>query len=789
MLSDDRSTYLEKMPHFIARNYQALLSAADPETVVRAGLATFTHGLRYLTIILISEYLTRDKENISDPHLNELIVRDLPLGMLQTWTDVFFWMMKVYEGYPKLLFLPELYDFYWDVSRLEEHHPREDLVRTIKRMVALRNSLALQRLPGSPGGWHERADEVKEHLSFLFSRLGFLTRYNLLRILDVDQGQVTAELHMGIHPAQIVLSPGQFHLQPNWYYLSDGNGDYLQLEPLLTGWDTDPDVVALFQARNKYDELIYLLTHTGKTSISGKDRAEEFTELIETIELRKQKLFGKNDITWLRIFADAQVISRRLMSTAAGKYDPEVYLQRGQVLDHFRDFLHSAKSCFVLTGRSGAGKSSFVLSLREEFSPDPNICLLVIDAAAAEAASGLSEYVTQAFRKQWGLAPDEFPDFWGICASLAGQQRGKLVLVLDGINENAKAADLLEQVNDLLLQDWPWLKVMITSRPETWRKISTGKRLANDRFYVAPAGMQTLIDELPELSALDLGQFSWGELSAVYDLYRVKYGLKTGYAELKPVVRDLIREPLNLWMIANTCAGKALPPETAAEKIIDEYMGALLRTGRIKPQDKDMLERELVPLFAGGPGTYKKTIGLIDLDRAGNDLKARVYDTGELDTGELIRESFQRLVDAQIMVSRLQGSESNVEFRLERFYDYFVGMYLYRQIEGWYGSAEQGYQALLEEMKTAPFLWGAVQRSLSLSIQANDLGVLHSLVYLETPEAAHLVASTLKAYAAHSPDLVRELTREWLNRSPSPNSVYNETKLQLNSRECCTFVS
>src|SRR5690242_9695073 len=117
---------LTNMPHFIATHYQRLLKTQQPQEQVVLIVQIYNLILRILTIILVSQYLIRDRENVSDPYLDALLLQKFHHLTPDAWEEIFFTALKAYEGKQDLFFIPELYDFYWDTSIFP--HKRRDEV-------------------------------------------------------------------------------------------------------------------------------------------------------------------------------------------------------------------------------------------------------------------------------------------------------------------------------------------------------------------------------------------------------------------------------------------------------------------------------------------------------------------------------------------------------------------------------------------------------------------------------------------------------------------------------------
>src|SRR6266567_8858110 len=96
------------MPTFIAINYQRLLEARDPQEQVVLILHIYNLGLRVLTINLVSQYVFRDRDRVSDSYLDKLLEQKFPHLTPDAWEEMLFIALRSYEGNQDLLFMPEL---------------------------------------------------------------------------------------------------------------------------------------------------------------------------------------------------------------------------------------------------------------------------------------------------------------------------------------------------------------------------------------------------------------------------------------------------------------------------------------------------------------------------------------------------------------------------------------------------------------------------------------------------------------------------------------------------------
>jgi hypothetical protein len=756
---------LDLLPHFIAVSYRTILSATDDKAGVQSSLKTFSLSLRFLTILLISQYIFRDERDMSEPELNQLLTERLPFADLQDWYSVFVTTLKAYEGSPERLFVPEIYNLYWDCTDpTTRHHPRPDNQKILKELVALSNdwleSHAPKALPTNPNEWAALKQKVQQRLEQWLEQLAFLVDYELLRIVEVAQQCCSAERHVGLEVTRIEFQFEEHDLQPNWYYLSKGRRDFLKLEPLLTSWHTKNDATALFR-RIQYARLLYMLAQSNDI-FADDSRRDEFMDLLATIERYKKGVSWTEELTWLHVKTTAEELTSALMSTVTRRYDPEVYLQRREALGQFRSYLNSDKRCFVLTGKSGAGKSNFILSLVEEFKDDSGVCVMSLDASQVDVNKGLKTFLSEEFcRYAGGQVPQVLPDILEKIGQIPDMEDRVIVLVLDAINENMNPSALLMQANELLRQPYKWLKIVITSRPEAWQRACHGQRLAESLFYQSPVNLQQ--DEYqPYLSAYDMRPFNWEELQIVYARYRIKFSLKTDYHTLGIDVLQMIREPLQLWMIANTYEGNSIPEALPADRVVENYLEALIINKSLYSEDILMMQRELIPLLEQKNGQFVRDITGEQLYAAGNNMFERVFSLGNYSSGEKIRASFQRLADAQIFIAQVQQVKPVVKFKYERFYDHFFGQYLYQKYIESSSASLEACHTLMAAIQQSPFLWGAVQRALYIALDKGALALIKSLAQSADAYIPQLLFAILEMYSTKSPDTVRAIIRYWL---------------------------
>ncbi|MFL5700794.1 MAG: hypothetical protein ACJ797_27280, partial [Ktedonobacteraceae bacterium] len=565
-VSDFNEFVLRQMPTFIAINYQRLLEAQDPQEQVTLILHIYNLGLRALTINLVSQYLFRDRalDRVSDPYLDTLLEQRFPHLTVDTWEEMLFTTLRAYEGHRNLFFMPQLYDFYWAPST-HHHSGRAEVKPPFDRLTQATLEHQTQRLlPQDASGWQVLAAELLAHLRKILQSLSFIGEYDLIHVLAHDEQTYTFELHKG---TQVVTDqrplPQRAHLTSDWFYLRAGTEELLPLHPLLIFWKNsiEPTDTGVFD-RWIQERLKYLLATPGQIRFDEK-RVRDFVKLIYfTIKEAVGEQERAENLTWVQLCDLCEKITSQYMATVRGKYHQELYLPRDIARQHVEVFLADPKKRgFVLVGKSGVGKSNFLLALAEELHQSrDDVCVLMYDGANLPiASSSLTEIISQDFSNRGFLSRQPLQRVWREISQIGGIDERLVVVCVDAVNENAQATELLRQLDALVQSHWRWLKVVLSSRPETWKEIKRGVKLAEMHYYQEPSTANVGIELEPFSYSEQMEPFTPQELPKVYSNYQREFRLQTPYEALTHQVRETLRDPLNLWLLASTYKGQAIP--------------------------------------------------------------------------------------------------------------------------------------------------------------------------------------------------------------------------------------
>lgn len=740
---------LSEMPSFIAVNYQRLLKAQTPQERVELALHIYNLGLRALTISLVSQYLIWDRERTRDPYLNELLLKKFPHLTLDAWQQLLFATLRAYEGNRDLFFMPELYDFYWDTSILP-HRRRAEVEQPFERLTQLAVEKQANRLsPSSETAWEQLAAETMSLLQQILHRLAFIGQYDLIRVVDFDDDFYDLEVHKSL---KIIKRrdprPKDVRLTPGWFYLRRQTMELFLLHPLLVFWQEKPtgNEVALSDIgvydRVIYERLQYLLTTLGKTVLDEHSVHTFITLLYETIEEFKHKRQKTERLTWWQLRDLCDEISQRRMGTVRHKYRQELYLQRDKTYQAFENFLESDKRCFVLIGKSGVGKSNFLVALGETLQQShSDLCLLMYDGAHLQVEPSITEMISQDFDNRLVLADRRVQHIWREIAQVEGIEQRRVILCVDALNENPQAKNLLRQLDELVQSSWPWLKVLFSSRPETWRSIKRGVRLA-EWLYYREEGATTLGVELEQFSYSEqMEAFSRQELPTAYNKYRQVFNLQTPYKALPPELREMLRDPLNLWLIANTYEGQPLPNRLKVTELIEQYIQALLQSERLHKTDLRLLERQLVPLLVNEQDC-RNAITIADIDAVGGGLYETIYSDQLLSDGQRLNQSFINLLDTDILVRQAERREEKITFKYERFYEHFVGKRIF-ELSKARTNPVTFFREWVSKIQAAPFLWGAIKNALLQEAKKRGPETLIQLCFTDQQRVKEMMVSVL----------------------------------------------
>ena len=747
MNSSDFDKYIiTNMPRFISVSYLRILESKSHKEKLKNVIHTYNMQLRILTLALVSQYLTRDRERISDSKLNRLLLEKFPHMTPDSWVEILFAMLRSYENKQSLFFVPDIYNFYWDSSTFP-HKPILEIEQCYKRLTQIDMELTRQPLSEDLVRLQDLSNEAFLCLRYIFEKLSFLSDYDLIRVLDYveedDHIVYQCELHKGIETkisTQTCVSTSELTI--GWFYLHR-DGKFLPLHPLLISFEHDEILSDYSSDAGVYDifmeeKIRYILVNLlDKRTLNNKRVTDNFISLIyETIYESKNPNAYKLDIDWFQMRDACREITKRQVAAVKNKYQENLYLEREETKQAFNQFINSDKQCFVLIGKSGVGKSNFLLALADDqYRYRGDICFLMYDGAFLNVDRLLEENIVKDLKYEGIISDLGESSIWREIDRIHRIYECKFVLCIDAINENPNSKELLIQLDSIAREARSWLKVVFSCRPDNWQSIKQGVKLSEDRYYREEDSglLGVLMSEFTYSTKIK--PFSRQELPDVYSKYQTAFKISTPYAVLKERgdICDIIQDPLSLRLISNTYEGEQIPTTLKVTKVIEEYIQSVLT-----PKELELLEDKIVPLMVQGED-FTNSISVDDIKKADNGLLDDIYSQQELSDGSRYNQQFVNLVDADILTRKGEGRKQSISFTYERFYEYFIGKILFARItnessQKKEASWKKAYLSWSRKIKANPYLWGAVKRCLESHLEA-----------LDSPTASKLCLSLCKS--------------------------------------------
>ncbi len=774
---------LTEYPYPIAVGYRRVLEATDWPTRVNLALRLFEYGLRTLALGLISQYLIRDADTVSDPALNKLLLNKLPRPTLGNWKDMLFTALKAYADQRDLFFMPELYDLYWK-------RRYEDIQRPYDRLIQVRNDLAHRPKPTTDAAWQILGKEVMTHLREVLGQFTFLQHYDLMHIVTRRDNIYECLLYTGEHRVRSAIPLiTNVSLEPKQFYLSKGQQDFLAMYPLLIFWE-DPTAsdtsnqeasdTGLYDTFTK-TSVNYILTVLQRM-IQDRSRVGEFVRLLYyTIE--QEKHGQPQRLTWHILQDIATQIAEQRFEDVRAKYQQEVYLQRQDVKAAFEDFLASDKTAFLLLGKSGVGKSNFILSIAEEHQADDYLCLLLYNGAKLDVDRPLSETIGADFGAYLRRARAEeklIDDLVLELADIEGIDEHQVILFIDAVNENTDARGLLRRINQLIeTTTYPWFKVVFSSRPEAWRVMKRGVKLAEHRYYRMQGAQDIGVELEPFTYGVTVKEFTRAELPQVYAKYQQVYNLQTPYEVIPVELRSLLNDPLTLKLVAETYRNTAIPKLIRLREIYEKYVAQMIRDERLRVEDTVFLEEDLLPLMISA-SHYENAIPADEVNvrrtASGRRLFELIHNDEHLSNGDLVNQSYINLASAEILLMRGSPVDYEIGFKYERFYDYYAGKHIYK-LSTKETARTEFFLDLIGKTIDKPFLWGPVMSALAQDAQTHGVETILSLCYTDQQRVKEMMTNVLIDVGRDDLSLAGGMLHRLLPLSAEPTDIQRAWQL------------
>ncbi len=254
-----------------------------------------------------------------------------------------------------------------------------------------------------------------------------------------------------------------------------------------------------------------------------------------------------------------------------------------------------------------------------------------------------------------------------------------------------------------------------------------GMSLAEERYY-REKGSQEVSVELEEFT-VKLESFEREELQGVYEKYQRFFNLQTEYAALKSAVRNALRDPLVLRLVAEIYKDAVIPDHIQVNDIYNKFVDNLLGSGRLQRQDVILLEQELMPLMLK-QGFYENNLTALQVQnirtKDGRPLWELLHNTDVISSGQRVNDSYIRLRDTELLDESGSGLDYAISFKYERFYEFFGGRRLH-QAAGEATSRAEFYAGISSHLNAKIFLWGALVQALVQELKEDNFSLISIL--------------------------------------------------------------
>lgn len=421
------------------------------------------------------------------------------------------------------------------------------------------------------------------------------------------------------------------------------------------------------------------------------------------------------------------------------------YERMGTVFLHFprpglvvllHRFLLSDRPGLILVSPSGMGKTDFSLWLARQ-QMVRQYFVLACPAALLDGSRPLPETLHAL------LFPDQAP------ASSEDVLAWPLLVILDGVNESPDMVRLTWQA-DRALVSASGLKLMLTFRPESFQIVRQALTLSEHLFYNEPQETTDIL--LRDPPAFRLLPLSLDELSRVYDTYSQVYSLRTPFHILPPTLKESLRHPLTLRLVAEAWADRVLPETVETDQLMHNLLDTFYQQGRLSHADVRFLEEQLLPRMVA-PGCWRNAVPIGEVLTAG-ELERSIGPTS-------FPHSLTRLADVGLLASTNGHLNEPIRFAHEHFYEYFAGRYLVQMRQSASDPA-----AFYTQLADAPWFLYAPLRHLVVEelAQPPDSRLWAALSSLPEPALVGALGDWCRAHPEDAPSFLRGLWRLSLPR-------------------------
>ncbi|MFC1959316.1 hypothetical protein ACFLYO_01270 [Chloroflexota bacterium] len=796
-------------PYPVAIAYKEMLKTTDKERQADCCFNVFNFAIRTVTLALIIRYLREQDLNV--PELNALIEDNLANPYPAGWIKILKATLNAYEGKPERFFIQELYTLYWEPAEdsATKESPWEllDAIATIEANIKAGSATS----PNKASIATELIEKIRQFLRYFY----FFGYYELWLVgakegdwLDIDIYRGDSIGFTNVQNEDIAIPPYD-SIQANRFYITKKHEDkyfLLELNPLLidpqhifsdiTERDTGvfggyyPSVRANIPPMLHY--LLMIKNFERKTT--NNDLVALFTQLYKDQLGNKIKDSAPplDSFSWTHLKGSFEKFSKNHLEVVEEKYHYDAYVERQDLTAQLLNFIDSTQTAMIITGGVGVGKTNLLYHFYENnLVKQTTTATLWLNGISIDAEHSLSYSLLFMLHKV--IEFDQPPPTSNQEADLALHkllQRPellghKVVVIIDALNENQDSIEVFQQVNDFInfYHDLGIIKVVITSRPQTWQYIRQYKmkHFRKACYYRGdPQGRLQASDQ----DNFVLQRFTLEETAQAFERYSKKYKIQNTRLQNLQKIQDAMREPLIMALICEGREDQGISSDYAIEDIIPTLRKKQLgdQSNPLTMGDFALLEDWIVPQFLSNPEqpvnvltrtqlhevVFDKTTGTTL-----NDKIANVTFLGKDSAGRNIafNQSFENLRVAGWLEMTGAPDSYEIRFRYEYYFDYWVGQHLLKLFND--ASDKMAFfSQWVDTLQKSPFLWGALRNLLVVLFlqEMKDIQggtkkrpvLITELAQTNFPMQRDLVVSVLIEYYDDCEKILDSLLPAWL---------------------------
>ena len=582
-ISADDEKLIASLPYVIAYPLRRTLAEKHAWTKVNLLKDTFLNYLKYLGLLTASEFFN---SNLKDKKMVALFQQALAEPSFGSWNQYIRETLQFLKEQQHAFFCADLANYYEAVETGKKRKLYKGEIEyidsngdvqlkkqestAIGMLINFRNRYLGHGLTLDEQAAQKLWDEYFPLFRTLLEQMQFVVQYPMFKH---EHGETyilqSAELSIVEKGAQA----------PARVWIEDPQGRSLDILPFYVV----PGEVSL--TKDDKEQILAYESYTGKTikffSPEGTEK-QSSGKILEKLNLllrdkQKEKPYTPEEFSKEIFIARVADENKLILDTliAEKKVIPGVYVHREDMEIKLREWTGARMSIFFIAAEAGSGKTNLLVEMQKQYSERAIPTLLI--------RSGRME--KQTLREQLAYLLNIDPSHnLSNYSHIAGTQASPTMVLIDGLNEAAKAEDLWREVLDISKTFEPGsLKFVVTSRANSKSDIDRYALAESDELFIFRVskeleqidseGGDSKIDEHSEDTEVGLSKYThWltalnmAEMKNAWDTYvqkdKNKYKPQFSFDDLATFDRALynqISNPLVLRLFLETYHNKTLP--------------------------------------------------------------------------------------------------------------------------------------------------------------------------------------------------------------------------------------